>query len=79
MAPTWDVPVLLLLKRSKFFVLKRSPLDFIEVPLVTSGVNRYIRTILRFCGIEGQEVEVQKQEFFMKTSYAYFKAALFEP
>ena len=35
---------------------------------------RYIRTILRFIK---EEAEVRKQEFFMKTSYAYFENCAF--
>ena len=34
-----------------------------------------IRTTLRFCM---EEAEVRKQEFFMKTSHAYFKSAPFQ-
>ena len=50
--------------------------------LVISGVKRYIRTfdiLWTILGFSKEEAEVRKQEFFMITSYAYFKSALFEP
>ena len=54
-----------------FSVFKVSPSILVKSPLVISlGVKRYIRTILRFCK---EEAEVRKQEFFMKTSYVYVK------
>ena len=55
-----------------------SPFDFDEVPPRNSrsealypNFGRYIQTILCF------SKEVRKQEFFMKTSYTYFKNCAF--
>ena len=60
---------------------KGPPFDFIEVrarniqsKALYPNFWRYIRTILRFCK---EETEVRKQQLSMKTTYAYFKSALF--
>ena len=57
------------------FASKRFPFDFIEVPTrniqskaLYPNFLRYNQTILRF---SEEEVEVRRQEFFIRTSYAF--------
>ena len=61
----------------EFFCLQRVPPSILlKFSLVTSGVKRYIRTILR---LSKEEAEVRKQEFSRKPPPHILKTALSEP